>query len=149
MSLAFHTDDLIAAIIAHLGSPEGGIAATIESYPLPWPTSALLPAVFLHFAELRQREPGRHLDQEYLFSLFYVMEDGTHARPQQVARQRAQQIAASLMSNRRLGITAFDVTDSLVTRIASDNPVMRELRARGQRRTAVQIDLPITVAEAR
>jgi len=149
MSLAFHTDDLIAAIIAHLDSPEGGIAATIESYPLPWAGSALLPAVFVHFAELRQREVGRQLDQEYHFQLFYVMEDAGHARPQQVARQRAQQIATSLMANRRLGITAFDVTDSLVTLIASDNAVMRELRARGQRRTAVQIDLIITVAEAR
>jgi hypothetical protein len=149
MSVSYHTDELIAAIRAHLGSPEGGIAATLEADPLPWPLPEQFPAVVIRFLEMSQEEVGHHLTQRYHFELCYVMDDAGESNPRRTARQRAEEIAASLMSDRRLGVTEFDVVDSLVTRIASDNALQHDLREREQRKSAVEIDVAITVAEAR
>jgi hypothetical protein len=149
MAIGYHSNELMAAIIANLGTPEGGIAATIEADPIPWPQPDQFPAVFIRFVEMTEEETGHHATQHYDFELFYVMNDSGHSDPRETARQRAEQIAASLMADRRLGVTAFDVMDSLVTRIASDNRLQRELRDREQRKTAVEIGLRVTVAEAR
>jgi hypothetical protein len=149
MAVSYHTDDLIAAIVANLGTPEGGLAATMEADPLPWPAADQFPAVFIRLVEMTEEETGHHLTQRYDFALYYVMNDAGQANPRRTARQRAEQIAASLMASRRLGVSEFDVVDSLVTRIASDNALQRELREREQRKSAVEIGVRVTVAEAR
>src|SRR3990170_7084771 len=114
MAIAYHTDDLIAAIIAHLGTPEGGIAAAMEADPIPWPGADQFPAVFVRFVEMGEDETGHNATQRYDFELFYVMDDAGHANPRRTARGRAEQIAAALMADRRLGVSGFDVVDSLV-----------------------------------
>jgi hypothetical protein len=150
MAVTFHSSDLILAIGTAVGEITGGIHSKITGNPLGWlRTDAKYPALVIHPILVSQSEVRAQVLQTYLFNLYYVMVTTNLASPESAARARAEEIAANLMAVPRLGVTAFQVDDSIVTGIAYDNEVNDLLRADEQGKAAVMIGFQVTVREDR
>lgn len=140
-----HGDAIIEALKTTVGTT-AGVVAKWEAYPLPWPADAKLPMAFFHLEDFAQQEAGKHFNQVYVCSVFYVINmEANTSEPEKYCRQQAELIVDRIMGARNLGLDNNHC--ATVTRYTPENELTAFFRAESQRRACYQIVVQVQVYE--
>ena len=143
-AVTIHGDAVIGGLKTSIGSPSGGLVATWEAYPLPWPTDAKLPMCLFTLDTFRQSVRGAHTNQTYNCSVWYVAnQEANTSQPVKYARLQAQEIADNLMNARTLGLGGNYF--ATVTGLSLDNPLTTFFAVENQRRVCYRIAVMVDV----